>query len=144
MQRIDRAPIQTTTNRRLALILVDPFFARGLATCHDDISLPNRGPNQMQNQHSSLRGFFTHDFNCVCRSSKARDNLSSFVISMRTDQDRCISCAPFYAGFFDPQKCPSERTGGSATGFEPFRSSRCGWRRMTAAEWRNDKNKQWE
>jgi len=42
---------------------------------------------------------FSHDFNCVCRSSKARDNLSSFVISMRTDQDRCISCAPFYAGF---------------------------------------------
>jgi hypothetical protein len=82
-----------------ASILVDPFFARGLAICHDEISLPNRVPNQMQNQHSSLRGFFTQDFNCVCRSSKARDNLSSFVTSMRTDQDRCISCAPFYAGF---------------------------------------------
>ncbi len=44
-----------------ASILVDPFFARGLAICHDEISLPNRVPNQMQNQHSSLRGFFAHD-----------------------------------------------------------------------------------
>jgi len=54
-----------------ASILVDPLLARGLAMCHDEISLPNRVPNQLQNQHSSLRGFFTHNFNCVCRSSKS-------------------------------------------------------------------------
>jgi hypothetical protein len=69
----------------LALILVDPFFARRLAICHDEISLPNRVPNQMQKQQSSCGAFFTHDFNCVCRSSKARDNFSFCVISMQTD-----------------------------------------------------------
>ena len=84
---------------RHSSILVDPFFARGLAICYDEIGLPDRVPNQMQNQHVFLCGFFTHDFTCVCRSIKARDNLSSFVISMRTDQDRRISCAPFYTGF---------------------------------------------
>ena len=70
---------------RHSSILVDPFFARGLAICYDEIGLPDRVPNQMQNQHVFLCGFFTHDFTCVCRSIKARDNLSSFVISMRTD-----------------------------------------------------------
>jgi hypothetical protein len=46
-----------------------------------------------------LCGFFMRDFTSVCRSTKARDNLSSFVTSMRTDRDQSISCAPFYAGF---------------------------------------------
>ena len=40
--------------------------------------------------------------------NKARDNPSSFVISMRADQDPCASRAPFYAGFLICKKCPSK------------------------------------
>jgi len=39
---------------RHSSILVDPFFARGLAICYDEISLPDRISNQIQNQHVLL------------------------------------------------------------------------------------------
>ena len=99
-------------------ILVDPFFARGLAICYDEISLPDRISNQIQNQHLLLWGFFTHDFNCVCQSTRRATIL--LRLSSRCDRPRSVyQSRAFSAGFLDPQECPIQTSGGGAIGLNP-------------------------
>jgi len=63
--------------------------------------------------------------------------LAVVCVSMRTDQDRCISSGAFLCRILDPRKCSSECAGGIATGLNLVPRSSCSGRRgMTAAEWR--------
>lgn len=46
--------LETRTQYKIKLTEFAPFFARGLAICYDEMSLPDRISNQIQNQHVLL------------------------------------------------------------------------------------------
>jgi len=79
---------------RHSSILVDPFFARGLAICCDEISLPDRVSNQIQNQHVFHGSFSRTISTAFVNQQGARQ---SFFVSHldATDQDPRISRALF-------------------------------------------------
>ena len=82
--------IRTELVGRHSSILVDPFFARGLAICYDEISLPDQDLNQMQKPTRLPVRLFHARSQLRLSINKARDNPSSFVISMRPTKIRVL------------------------------------------------------